>query len=334
MIRITNNHVGFGDFIHMAICENHEVFEFIIDCGSNSKNKAYKDSIHRYDNGSSFILSHFHDDHYGLICDSGYTIDTFYIRQPSFNGSFIDFIAVACLKIICQEDYEFTSAWFIVNIIERILHHFKYNNIYFFADNETIWSKGKYSIRSIPYSTSRGIKEICEFISYFEGLHKGLREIIYKLSKCYWNFSRNLYFLLSSISEVINKLLEYRERIISTIPISNKNEIFDIYDKVVNNTSAVIGVYESESIKCLFLGDIDVESQKSVYNSVGKVILLKVSHHGTDNYNSPSLLSAFNPQYFLLTYGDERIRNDNTLAAYFKSIYLSTTQNEFDIYEV
>lgn len=324
MIIVKNNHVGFGDYINVNLFnkENQEC-KVIIDCGTNlNVTSRYKKLINNdLKSNCSFILTHFHDDHYKIIYDNKSSIETFFVRKPELINGYIDIIAVACLKIICfsEENFKESSAWFIIDIVNQLTNHFMYSKIHFFEDGESLMYFDRYKIVSIKYPRRQFNSLIDMIMIYFEKIKPGITKIITKLSAAYYYFISKKQITFS-IQSLIYDLLEYRKNVQSFVHYW-QNNVFALYDEVVNDSSAVIGLFRDDQLQCLFLADVGIESQKNIFDVCGPVVMLKLSHHGTENYNSFDLISKFNAENIILTYGKGALRKENILAQFLKGLY-------------
>ncbi len=70
----------------------------------------------------------------------------------------------------------------------------------------------------------------------------------------------------------------------------------------INNNSLVC-LTTYKNFKALFTGDKEKESESNIYNEIGPISLLKVSHHGSKTGTEEKLLLKLQPQYAMISCG-------------------------------
>lgn len=68
-----------------------------------------------------------------------------------------------------------------------------------------------------------------------------------------------------------------------------------------NNSLVCLATYKN--FKALFTGDKEKESETSIYNGIGPISILKVSHHGSRTGTEEKLLLKLQPQYAMISCG-------------------------------
>lgn len=318
MINIKKYDVGFGDFLSVkgfGKSSNDINFHLIIDCGSNIAHSSVGRHYINHDlsSNSDVLITHFHSDHYNILFDhSNLPFRHLFLRKPRFVDGIVEFIAIACLKIIyCVQDDELydSSAWFIVNIIDN-LKKLKCNKIITFDDGDIIISNDLYYIKAINVVRNTYMGELKKIFLEMGTYKLQFLSIVANLSQKYVDFC-------SSKRENINYSQEIRDIMFMRKALSQteylRKVIDELFDEIVNESSAVVGIWSKNNLlMALFLGDISLSSQKKMSN-VYHPYLLKLSHHGTRQYNSVKVIDQFNPTYILMTYGYKRGKDDNKL---------------------
>lgn len=142
--------------------------------------------------------------------------------------------------------------------------------------------QGGYRIVAVKFDRESYFSQIDIIIRELENVQEGLYRIIRGISEAYCNFVVSG-TVCENTGRLLQDLLDYRRSVLKKKRDIDREGIENLYDKVLNDSSAIIGIYENDTIKCLFLADVGINSQKKVLEVTGEVPLLKVSHHGTAN---------------------------------------------------
>ncbi|MGO1469829.1 MAG: DNA internalization-related competence protein ComEC/Rec2 [Tissierella sp.] len=80
------------------------------------------------------------------------------------------------------------------------------------------------------------------------------------------------------------------------------------YEKNINNKS-MVGILEYKDIKILFTGDIEKETEDKLIETIDKVDILKIAHHGSDTSSTEEFVKRINPELGIISVGKNNIYN-------------------------
>ena len=64
---------------------------------------------------------------------------------------------------------------------------------------------------------------------------------------------------------------------------------------------------EYNDFKCLFTGDIGIETEKNLLNQITDCDVVKMAHHGSANSNCEEFAKAINAEYAIVSLGENNI---------------------------
>lgn len=70
-----------------------------------------------------------------------------------------------------------------------------------------------------------------------------------------------------------------------------------------SNDSSLVLLVEYKDYKCLFTGDISSDVERNLLKSIGKIDILKVSHHGSNTSSDLEFLNKTRPDYSVISVG-------------------------------